>query len=1455
MRKVYEKGHSVGLYQQQSPNNLDHAGSQGLVGEANEATVFVENIAVTALLDTGSCVSTVSTGFYKSYLTHLDIKPLDCLLNIECADGNSLPYEGFIEVDLCWDGREDDTVVPCIMLVVPDSGYNSRVPVLLGTNVLSRVMASYQDRYGARFLQKCHFNTPSYIAFRCLALREQRMARHHHRLGIVRSAERHSVTIHPNRQVTITGYVAKHQPYPNSCALLQACKDSALEPDHDISPTVINYRYRGTGPVQVGISNLSTHTITLAPGAVLCELQPVSIERLEPQADTSSCSSTLSKVDIMKGNLTDEEYEQGVQLIEYFDDIFSHGDTDIGHSTAVKHYIEMADPEPFKQRHRRIPPGLYDEVRAHLQTLLNSGIIRRSHSPWASAVVLARKKDNSLRMCIDYRELNKRSIRDSYALPRVEEILDCLAGSRYFSVIDMKSGYHQVEVAEHHKERTAFTVGPLGFFEFNRLPFGLQNSPATYQRLMEDILGDYNLNICLIYLDDVIIFSKTHQEHLERLEKVFQRIRESGLKLSPKKCKFFKEEVVYVGHSVSAAGIRPDPEKTEVIRNWPTPTTPEDVQRFLGFAGYYRKFVQNFSKIAKPLSELMPVPQKKTKRSKRNQNSVQRSWEWGENQETAFQTLKQLLTSPPILGYADYTLPFELHTDASKDGLGAVLYQEHDGEKKVIAYASRGLTKAERNYPAHRLEFLALKWAISEKFREYLYGAKHFTVLTDNNPLTYVLTSAKLDATGHRWLAALAAYNFDIKYRPGINNIDADTLSRSPLTEPQPPLEHVAEDTIKALCGAITSEPMVNSCSISSKVVSVLTEADEHDIMEFDFRDWRKRQEQDSILAPWMSRTRSGVKPKWKDIPHTPDNAALLKNFSNLEFHRGVLHRVTTVEGRKRRQLVLPGKYRQQVLQELHTDVGHPGRDRTVSLIRDRFYWPNMLTHIDEWVRGCPRCLRRKTPVNRAPMVSITSRQPMELVCMDYLTLETSVGGYQHILVVTDHFSRYAQAFPTKNQTAKTTADVLFRNFMVHYGFPRRLHSDQGANFVGNVITELCGIAGIEKSRTSPYHPMGNGMTERFNRTLLDMLGTLETDKKKDWKTYVAPLVHAYNCTRHESTGYTPYYLMFGRDPRLPIDVAFDLERDEASACVPMTKYVKDLKERLKMSYEAAASASRKTQSRQKESYDLKTRGASIEEGDRVLVRKLAFDGKHKISDRWEEGSYQVISQPNIDIPVFVVKSEVDGRQRTLHRNHLLPIGYLPIHTPKEKPKPKPRPRPRKRQTSETVEETTTEVHNHDVSDDTDEDEDVSRVEINIPVQKPLSGERSSEVREERGYNEPVPEHEPSQHTCGDDPEDVVEEEEARLADDGQTSEREINLDSSEIPDTPEVVVRPRRNRQPPAWIRSNEYAMAQQIVEPEWKQKAALLERLISSGRLISTTTLDRITNCLLDVLSSNPD
>ncbi|MCG8046231.1 MAG: RNase H-like domain-containing protein [Candidatus Thiodiazotropha endolucinida] len=715
---------------------------------------------------------------------------------------------------------------------------------------------------------------------------------------------------------------------------------------------------------------------------------------------------------------------------------------------------------------------------------------------------------------------------------------------------------------------------------------------------------------------------------------------------------------------MSEAGIHADPAKIEAVKSWPIPKSIKDVRCFLGFTGYYRKFIQGFAAIARPLNDLL-VGQVTNPKARKKSNKKQVPFTWGEEQQLSFDKIIDKLTNPPVLAYANYSLPFTVHTDASMNGLGAVLYQKQDGKERVIAYASRSLKPSERNYPAHKLEFLALKWAVSEKFHDYLYGCS-FDVITDNNPLTYILTTAKLDATGQRWVAALSDYDFTIKYRSGRKNADADGLSRRQKTNQEE--QTISPGVLKALSLSITAEecPLIDSVLVSDDTGSLPPTSEEipEQLLQSNgltMKDWRKAQLDDPSLGFIISNLEAGSRaPSKRKVSQTFDRR-YLKEWDRMLLISGVLHRKVVLNGQDFLQLVLPSAFREDAFQALHDDLGHQGRDRTASLIKQRFFWPGMDTYIKDKIKSCGRCIRRKAGADKSRLVNITSTSPMEIVCLDYLSLERSKGGFENILVITDHFSRYAQAIPTKNQTAKTTARVLFDHFIVHYGFPSRLHSDQGQNFESKLIKELCEIARVEKSRTTPYHPMGNGQVERFNQTLLKMLGTLEDSQKSDWKAHVSTLVHAYNATFHDSTGYSPYFLMFGRHPRLAIDAFLGLTTDTMTA-VTQTEYIRKLKDRLRFAYHKAQEESKKAASQHKAHYDRQARSSALRPGDSVLVRNAGVRGKCKLADRWEKDPYVVIDQPNADIPVYRVQRQNPRSRKTrlLHRNFLLPFMGLP---------------------------------------------------------------------------------------------------------------------------------------------------------------------------------------------------
>lgn len=1313
----------------QSSTEKSNQVPSGLVGEPWESKAWLDGIECCCLIDTGSQVTCVAESFYKQYLQHRGITPMGDLLRVEGAAGQIVPYVGYIEIDVHFPKSAcgTDAVVSVLALVCPDQVYNARVPLLVGTNVLRQLVQDFKVLQGKEYIQQMPISMNWMAAYHnCDAVLTP--CKGAQNITPVRLSGKKSVTIGKGEKCEVIGVYRVKDCGQSKTLIIDEPLMHHIPGGLVVECKLIQAEARPRNKVKVVVRNISDHSVTLQPKGVLAECSVVDWIKSVPifdktstsQDTTSLMASLLVKAeDPVTLNFNDSPISEELKahIIERINceasNAFAKHDLDVGRVSGVAHRIELIEHVPFKERTRRVSPADFEDLRNHLLDLLASEIIEESNSPYASPVVLVRKKNGDLRMVVDYRKLNKLTKRDAYPLPRIEETFTLLSGSKWFSVLDLKSGYYQLEVEESDRPKTAFTT-PFGNWQFRRLPQGLTNSPATFQRTMEKVMAGLNLQEVIAFLDDLIIFSDTLEQHEDRLMKVLQRISAFGLKLAPSKCKFFQSSVKYLGHVISAQGIHPDPEKISALTEWPLPKTVRDLRAFLGFAGYYRRFVEGYSQIVKPLNALLQgefSTRGRSTSSYRVRSKAQSlAGKWNDECQVAFDTIIQKLTTAPVLGFADWKLPYILHTDASVTGIGAALYQVQDGKTRVIAYASRGLSKSEKNYPVHKLEYLALKWAVCEKFHDFLYGTK-FTVLTDNNPLVYVLTTAKLDAAGHRWLAALSMYDFDIKYRAGKTNVDADGLSR----RPQEPLvddaeaiqidERVANLISRAKCAAtefenIEPEAIKTVCMRHSVCCEthVVQSCEEGDLLEGrvipspavemllcndavvpdDFlepepwpgqttlpsmtsTDWYKLQREDVAIGRVIDLVESGATLTQADrLKELKEVSLMLRERPRLNLENGVLYRMVSDQyGQKYKQLVVPPSFRDRALEGVHDETGHMGYERTLELARGRFYWPKMAEYVERKCRTCERCVKRKARVQRAAeLVNIKAYSPLELVCIDYLSLEPDSNDTRNILVITDFFTKFSWAFPTKDQTAKTVASVLWENLICSFGFPKRIHSDQGANFESELVKELCTLAGV-KSRTTPYHPRGNPV-ERFNRTLLDLLGTLSDKKKEHWRKYVRPLVHAYNCTRNDSTGESPFFLMFGRQPRLPIDLCFGIN-PKGHNSKTHTQYVCELKRRLRYAYQLAIQNSEKRQLMNKARWDKKVTAAAVDVGDRVLVKNVNIRRKHKIADRWEATVYVVIKQPNAEIPVYVVRPENgEGPERVLHRDLLLPCGFLP---------------------------------------------------------------------------------------------------------------------------------------------------------------------------------------------------
>ena len=993
--------------------------------------------------------------------------------------------------------------------------------------------------------------------------------------------------------------------------------------------------------------------------------------------------------------LTRDQQARLIDVIYSHTEVFSLFDGDLGFCDVLKHSIPTTTDKPVYLPHRQIPVQLQSEVRKCLDNWLKQGIIRPSKSPYASQVVIVRKKTGEIRLCVDFRKLNAISIRDSFPLPRVEEALQAVQAAVWFSSFDLAQGYLQMAMEEEDIEKTAFRAGSSGLYEFTRMPFGLTNAGASFCRLMEMCIGDQQYVTLLFYLDDICIFAETADQMLDRIEFVFSRLKEFNLKIKPKKSHFFQTSVTFLGHILSADGVSPNPEKVAKIKDWPTPKTPKEVHSFVGLASYYRRFIPNFAKWAGPLHALIvPASFKQKIRRGEMKKSDLPEFQWTPACQEGFDQLKKALTEAPVLAYPDYSKPFILETDASLKGLGAVLSQKgDDNEIRVVAYASRSLRPSEksmRDYSSAKIELMALKWSVCDKFKDYLLGSK-FTVFTDNNPLCYI-KSSKLGAAQIRWLSELALYDFDIVYRTGKSNLVADALSRRPEVEEEIEREVLPESddeewiavsyqveeqggrissmefnqVISELVGGTKIDKKLkdriqvtdvakeklngNTIEVATGMVSLFDSITPKEMAEF--------QRQDNQIAPIFAYVKQDQKPSKKATYQIRSKLArkLALQWDRLILKQGVLHRLYIFNEIEYHQLVLPQRYHRKVLTALHDHMGHQGIDRTLDLLRERVYWPSMAKDAQDWVTNCRRCQIARGDYNQPkPKIGhLEAHNPLDLVCLDFTKIDPSKTGKENVLVITDAFTKFSLAVCTPNQTAKTVAKVLVEKWFHVYGVPTRIHSDQGRCFDSNIIKALCKMYGVEQSFTSPYNPRGNAFCERFNRTLFGLLKTLKSEEKADWPSHLPALVFAYNATPHASTGYQPYQLMFGRRAPAPCDNWLGLRAYNDDKSITRIDWVDQQLEQLLHANKRAQKNIKATNAKNRKAAGGKD--LIIPVGNLVLLRDHP-EGRNKIQDNNKDQIYIVTGHHDNRNAYFVKPLGSKCQPKQVNRREMFDLG------------------------------------------------------------------------------------------------------------------------------------------------------------------------------------------------------
>ena len=796
----------------------------------------------------------------------------------------------------------------------------------------------------------------------------------------------------------------------------------------------------------------------------------------------SSQSHILASIDSSDSS---DQTSARVSTLKEFSDVFpSELPEGLPPRRDIDHKIELIPGSaPTNRPTYRMSPTELDELKKQLDELIKAGFIQPSKSPFGAPILFVKKKDGTMRMCIDYRALNGITIKNSYPLPRIDELFDRLHGAKVFSKIDLRSGYHQIRITDEDVHKTAFR-SRYGHFEFLVLPFGLTNAPATFMHLMHSIFRPFLDKFALVFLDDILIYSKNMIEHKDHVRQVLELLRKNKLYAKESKCELFKDRVEFLGHIVDAKGIHMMSDKIDAVTGWPTLTSVADVRSFLGTVGYYRKFVHMFSDIAAPLSELLKKEQ---------------PFQWGDRQQKAFDQLKKAVSQQPVLILPDPTKPYVVTTDASGFAIGAWLGQDQLGEGSLqpIAYLSKKMSSAECNYPVHEQELLAIVLALKE-WRHHLSGAS-FTVrvVTDHKSLIHLQSQPHLSPRQRRWQEFLQEFNFIIEYQEGKHNAVADGLSRRPdhKSSDVMTIAAVEVDTVNSTIdvGSDLKKDIIAAYQTDSQCVTILTKLNQPSVTD---SEWKLN---DGLILNSTGRIR---------IPDSPS-------------------------------------IKLQILQECH-DVplgGHVGSQKTIANVTRRFIWPKLHEYVREYVSTCVSCQRNK-PSTQLPIGLLQPlpipEAPWWTVTMDLITaLPRTKSGHDAIVVFVCKLTKWAIYVPTVTEVnAPRLADLFLQHVVRHHGLPRSIVSDRDPRFTSIFWQSLWNQLGTKLLMSTAFHPQTDGQTERQNRTLEENLRAYVNYQQDDWDMKLTAAELSYNTSEHASTGYSPFYLNYGYHPHLPLDAA-----------------------------------------------------------------------------------------------------------------------------------------------------------------------------------------------------------------------------------------------------------------------------------------------------------------------------
>ena len=748
-----------------------------------------------------------------------------------------------------------------------------------------------------------------------------------------------------------------------------------------------------------------------------------------------------------------------------------------------------------------------EELKNYIKENLDKGFIRKSTSPAGAPVLFVKKKDGSLRLVIDYRKLNDMTIRNSYPLPLISELLDRVKGAKIFTKLDLKSAYNLVRIKEGDEYKTAFRTR-YGHYEYLVMPFGLKNAPATFQHFINDVLSDYLDNFVISYIDDILIYSNSLEEHHEHVSKVLEKLLENNLYVKLEKCEFDKSETTFLGYVISKDGLKMDKEKVKAILDWPVPTNVKEVQSFIGLCNYYRLFIKDFAKIANPIHKLTRknVP-----------------FDWGKDQQKAFDTLKHLFTSAPILKHPDSNKPFIVETDASNFAVGAILSQEFDGKLHPVAFLSKSLTKCQRNYQIYDKELLAIKEAL-EAWRHYLEGARHqFIVYTDHKNLTFPRKPEMLSQRQIHWYEFLSRFDFKLIYRSGKKSGKPDLLSRRS--------DHLFANlrTLSKYCLKISNK---SDNSLINSILSSLSS----DVLYCQIKSYLKDNHSSS---PPINNI---------DDVKIDDEGFLL--FNNL--------------------IYVPGSLRTRIL-ELHHDsisVGHFGIKKTTELISRNFWWPKLSNDVTKFIKSCDVCCRNKVPRHKpygllSPLS--TPKRPWSEISMDFIVELPKSKDLTCIMVVVDRLTKMAHFIPFRClPTAAIAADAFLTYIYRLHGLPDSIVSDRGSQFTSAFWNRLCSLYDIDHALSTANHPQTDGQTERVNSILEQYLRCFINEKQNNWADLLPFAEFSYNNSLHQSTNLTPFFANYGYNPKAHPEIPSNKRPSRAEKrAIDINVNIKILKENL----------------------------------------------------------------------------------------------------------------------------------------------------------------------------------------------------------------------------------------------------------------------------------------------------